>query len=76
MTDAAHGPADLIARIESLEINVAHQNSTIADLDRVVTAQWAEIDRLKRLISELTDRLGDTEARVDEAMPQKPPPHY
>jgi SlyX protein len=72
MADAA----DLTARIERLETHVAHQAGTIADLDKVVTAQWAEIDRLKRLISELTDRLGDTEARVDEALPQKRPPHY
>lgn len=76
MTDAPAEIPDLIARIESLEIHVAHQNGTIADLDRVVTAQWAELDRLKRLLSELTDRLGDAEARVDEALPQKRPPHY
>ena len=67
---------DVAARLEALETHVAHQEATIADLDQVVTAQWAEIDRLKRLVGELKDRLGETEARVDEAMPQARPPHW
>lgn len=67
---------DLTARIEALEIDAAHREGIVADLDRVVTAQWAEIDRLKRLVADLVDRIGETEAKVDEAVPQSPPPHY
>lgn len=67
---------DPAARLDALEIHVAHQEATIADLDAAVTAQWAEIDRLKRRVAELVDRLGETEARVDEALPQKRPPHW
>lgn len=68
--------ADFAARIEALEIHLAHQEGVIADLDKVVTAQWTEIDRLKRLVMDLTDRVGETESKVDEVMPVKPPPHY
>ncbi len=42
----------------------------------MVTAQWAEIDRLKRLVADLTDRVGETESKVDEVLPVKRPPHY
>ncbi len=69
-------PADHTARIDALEIHLAHQAEVVADLDRMVTAQWAEIDRLKRLVADLTDRVGETESKVDEVLPVKRPPHY
>lgn len=76
MSDTPPPAAELVARIDDLEIRIAHQDGVIADLDKVVTAQWAEIDRLKRLVGNLADRLGEAESRVDEFMPQKRPPHY
>ena len=75
MSDPAH--ASLTERIDALEMRVAYQDETIETLNQALTAQWEQIDALKREIARLTDRLAAAESNI--AVPpvaEPPPPHY
>jgi SlyX protein len=62
-------------RIDALEARIMFQDDTIETLNQTITAQWREIDALKRQIALLGDRL--EEARSNEETPaNEPPPHY
>ena len=62
-------------RIDALEARIMFQDDTIETLNQTITAQWREIDALKRQITLLADRL--EEARSNgEAPANEPPPHY
>lgn len=64
-------------RIEKLETTIAYQDQAIEDLNKAITAQWAEIATLKRLIGNLGERLreiADNPALAEA--PEPPPPHY
>ena len=64
-------------RLERLETTVAYQDQAIEDLSKTVTAQWAEIAELKRLIGNLGERLRDiADNPVLAEPPEPPPPHY
>lgn len=64
-------------RLERLETTVAYQDQAIEDLSRTVTAQWAEIAELKRLIGNLGERLRDiADNSALTEPPDPPPPHY
>jgi SlyX protein len=67
---------DVVDRVEALETRVAYQDQTIEDLNRAVTAQWAQIDALSRELTRLGDRLQQAEDRSAPAGPEPPPPHY
>ncbi len=67
--------ADLKARLEALEAHVAHQDRTIEELNETVTAQWKDIDALKRQLNRLDDQLHEVEAGLP-APPNQKPPHY
>ena len=70
MTDAA--------RLDALEMRIVHQDEVIEDLNRVVTAQWKEIDRLTREVAALAERVSLAEqssAGLDQGE-EPPPPHY
>ena len=43
-------------RIENLEITLAHQDQQIQDMSEMITAQWKEIDRLKRHIQQTEEK--------------------
>ena len=45
------------ARIEQLEIDLAHAGRTIEDLNNVVVEQGKQIDRLTRLLEKMTDQV-------------------
>jgi SlyX protein len=65
----------LSTRVDELEARLMYQEVTIETLNQTITAQWREIDALKRQLSELSDRLREAET----ASPQPPterPPHY
>ena len=64
-------------RIEKLETTIAYQDQAIEDLNKAITAQWAEIAALKRLVGNLGERLRDIadNPALAEA-PEPPPPHY
>jgi SlyX protein len=64
-------------RLEKLETTVAYQEQAIEDLNKTITAQWAEIAGLKRLIGNLGERvreIADNPALAEAHEP--PPPHY
>ncbi|ODN72558.1 SlyX family protein [Methylobrevis pamukkalensis] len=65
------------ARLDDLEAKVAYQDLAIEDLNRTITAQWAEIDTLKRLVSTLSERLAAAEQGAPgDGAPEPPPPHW
>ncbi len=65
------------ARLDALEIRITHQDQAIEDLNETITAQWKEIDRLKREIERLGDRLASAEASIGpEGGEEPPPPHW
>lgn len=68
----------LVARLDALEIRVAYQDETIEDLNKIVTEQWAHIDRLNRHATALVDRLQDLEhtRSLGGSQLEPPPPHY
>ena len=60
-------------RIDALEIRVAHQDKTIADLNDMITAQWRKIEDLERRFSALHAEVENIGA---ERGGHEPPPHY
>ncbi|MFD1333381.1 SlyX family protein [Methylopila musalis] len=70
MSDAAA----LAERIDVLETRLAYQDEAIETLNETITAQWTVIDRLKREVAMLSERL---EEAASGAQPvDRPPPHY
>lgn len=61
------------SRLDALEIRVAHQDKTIADLNEVVAAQWRRIDVLERQLRMLREEF---HASIPTDGPEPPPPHY
>ena len=64
-------------RIEKLETSLSYQEQAIDDLNKMVLAQAKEIDALKRLVGNVTERLqsiADHPALAEA--PEPPPPHY
>jgi len=69
--------ADVVARLDALEMRITHQDLTIEDLNNALTSQWMEIDRLQRQIAQLTDRLQEVGASAGQTNAvEPPPPHY
>lgn len=67
----------LATRLDDLEIRFAFQQETIETLNDTVTTQWAEIDRLKKLFSQMQGQLADIEDNQGSADPGNiKPPHY
>lgn len=67
--------AELEARIEALEMTIAHQDQAIEDMNRVILDQQAEIDEMKIRMSQALDRIQTVESQMPEE-PDAPPPHY
>ena len=62
------------ARLDALETRVAHQDLVIGELNETVTAQWREIDALRRDVARLREEFQNLGAQRDG--PEQPPPHY
>lgn len=65
---------DNAARLDALEMRIAHQDRTIADLNDVITEQWRKIDALERRIQQVREEAQNMLAPRDA--PEPPPPHY
>ncbi|HWV96209.1 MAG TPA: SlyX family protein [Xanthobacteraceae bacterium] len=80
MSASADGSQDtlaaLSARIDALESRIAYQDDTIETLNQTVTAQWQQIDALRRLVGELGDRLREAESSSRDRPANERPPHY
>lgn len=60
-------------RIDELEIRLAHQDKTIADLNEMITAQWKHIEALQRQLRRLDE---EVQALDQGDVPNQKPPHY
>jgi SlyX protein len=67
---------ELAARIEALEIQIAHQDATVEALNQAITSQWKQIDILTRQVTQLTDRIAAAEQSIPTMPGNEPPPHY
>jgi SlyX protein len=77
MSEPSDTLRDALARIETLEVRAAHQDRTIEDLNKVVTDQWKQIDRLARQVDQMAERLQRVEDSTPASdAPEPPPPHY
>lgn len=64
-------------RIAELESSIAFQDSTIEELNAVVTQQQRQIDQLEKNLSVLKDQmknLASSNIAIDDE--EMPPPHY
>jgi SlyX protein len=62
-------------RIDALESRLTFQDETIETLNKAITAQWKQIDALKRQVTMLGERLREAESHAPGAA-NEPPPHY
>jgi SlyX protein len=62
-------------RIDELEMRMAHQDRTIADLNDVITEQWKKLEMMERQLHRLGEELEAMEQSDAPAANQKPP-HY
>lgn len=60
-------------RLDDLEIRIAHQDKTIADLNEMITAQWKQIETLQRQLQRLDE---EVQALDQGDVPVTKPPHY
>jgi SlyX protein len=75
MSDGREFKEELSERIDALEARVMYQDDTIETLNHTVTAQWREIDALKRQIALLGERMEQAQS-AGEGPTNEPPPHY
>jgi len=64
------------ARLEKLEIDLAHATQTIDDLNTIVIEQGRQIDRMSRLLSSMTDQVEELMENVLPGHQIEKPPHY
>ena len=62
-------------RIDVLEMRLTFQDEAIETLNKTITAQWQQIDALKRQVAALSERLQEAESHATGAG-HEPPPHY
>ncbi|MEZ4366486.1 MAG: SlyX family protein [Kofleriaceae bacterium] len=70
-TEAA---AELAQRVTDLEIRIAYQDRTIAELDEVVRAFTLRVEALERDLGALRATLASPDGAAGAA--SEPPPHY
>ena len=64
------------ARLEKLETDLAHALNTIEDLNQVVIDQARQIDRMTRLLANMTDQVEELMDNVLPGHQDEKPPHY
>lgn len=65
---------ELQARLDALEMRIAHQDRAIADLNDVIVGHWRKIAALERHIGLLREELQNIAPAREGREP--PPPHY
>lgn len=64
-------------RLEATESALAHQEKLVEELNGVVAEQWTAIDRLKKEVEHLRERMGQMEYELRRpSQADAPPPHY
>jgi SlyX protein len=64
------------ARLEALEIKIAHLERTTQELSDVLYAQQRQLDEVLGLNRQLVQQLENLEARSADASQVEIPPHY
>jgi SlyX protein len=67
--------ANLEKRIDELEMRMAHQDKTIAELNDVITEQWKKMEAMERQLRRFGEELESLGSAEGPAANQKPP-HY
>lgn len=67
---------DHAARLEKLEIDLAHANHTIDELNTVVVEQAKQIDRLTRKLMTMSDQVEEILENTAPGHHVEKPPHY
>lgn len=62
-------------RLDALETRIAHQDQTIDELNTTITAQWRQIDVLKRKLETLEQQVRSG-VQIADPDGEVPPPHY
>lgn len=73
MTDTSRSDT---SRLDALETRLAHQDQMIEELNETITAQWKDIDRLKREVERLGDRVANAEQSIGPDQGDEPPPPH
>lgn len=63
-------------RLTDLEIIVAEQERTIAELSSELAEQWKTVETLRKTLDRLTDRLHSLEEQAAPDVPVTRPPHW
>ena len=63
-------------RLEALDIKIAYQEQTIAQLNEVVVAQHQRLDQLEKVCQSLRERLLSLAEPGADLDAHEPPPHY
>jgi SlyX protein len=67
------GSERLAERLEALEVRAVYQDEAIEALNQTITEQWSIIERLKREIGQIGERLEEAASGVGSV--DRPPPH-
>ncbi|MFK5983865.1 MAG: SlyX family protein [Pseudomonadota bacterium] len=63
-------------RITELEIQHAHHELTIEELNQIVIKQQSEIDNLLHYLKLLKHKIDDIQSNPNNTAEHTPPPHY
>lgn len=63
-------------RLEKLEVDLAHANQTIDELNAVVIDQGRQLERVKLLLTNMTDQVEELMDSVAPGHQNEKPPHY
>lgn len=64
-------------KITDIEMALAHQEKTIADLSDVMNEQWKEIEALKRQLKKANTKIEELETNIgNEDQANVKPPHW
>lgn len=70
--------SDPVKRVTELEIQLAHTQREVEQLNEVVTEQSRQLDRVMRLVTRFEAKLDDFKYKVEEKpdLLDEKPPHY
>jgi len=66
--------SDASSRLDTLEMRIAHQDKTIADMNDVIPSQWQIIDALQHHVMELREEFRNIVPL--RTTPEPVSPHY
>lgn len=73
MNESLH---ELRAQMVELQTQLAFQEDTLQALDRIVTAQQQQLDKVLRINSRLEQQVSELSSWVDEQREDERPPHF